>query len=181
MSDARRDGATTAPLAPPSPFRRGVGGEVSRTPHVRDARTVAASRRLRRNLTDTERLLWTGLRRDQLGTRFRRQHPVGRYIVAFYAPELRLAVEIDGGQHATNEARDAVRTGALVSGGVAVLRFWNNEVMENLSGVLTAVSTVMGYMRAHTSPLTPLRNGGGDASRDFGALYLRLSLPGTIV
>jgi very-short-patch-repair endonuclease len=99
--------------------------------------------------------------------------------VDFYAPEIRLAIEVDGGQHATAQARDEKRARELGLQGIAVLRFWNIEVMENTAGVLTAIARVIEHLRARTSPLPPLRGGGGSASTDLRALNLRLSLPET--
>ena len=124
-------------------------------------------------MTDAERRLWAHLRRDQLGVRFRRQHPVGRYVVDFYAPEVRLAVEVDGGQHTVDEFRDLKRTELLNALGVSVLRFWNTEVMENVDGVLEAIMRVLASPVGHASPLTPLRSGGGDANGQLTAMNLR--------
>lgn len=173
------DDAITVPPAHPPPLRRGVGGEVARSVYLRDDRTVAAARELRSAPTRAEKLLWTRLRRDQRGIRFRPQHPIGRRIVDFYAPEIRLAVEVDGGQHAVEVARDVDWSRELSAHGVAVLRFWNNEVMDNMDGVLEAIGVAIEHLRAHTSPLTPLRGGGGDAGGDLSALNLRFSLPGS--
>jgi very-short-patch-repair endonuclease len=96
------------------------------------------ARRLRREATPAERILWSGLRGAQLGTSFRRQHPVGPYILDFYSPSLRLAVELDGDQHgrALGRERDARRDAWLGGKGIRVLRFWNSDVRGNLRGVL---------------------------------------------
>ena len=97
---------------------------------------------LRKNLTEAERLLWSRLRNRQLEDyRFRRQHPVGRYIVDFVCLQARLVIELDGGQHNEDEAieRDAERTAWLEQEGFRVIRFWNHEVFENLDGVLDVV------------------------------------------
>ena len=102
--------------------------------------TAPARRRaLRGRATDAERLLWRLLRSRQfLGLKFRRQHPVGPYIVDFYCAARRLAVELDGGQHFTIEGQtyDQQRTGYLATRGIRVLRFANNELFENTDGVL---------------------------------------------
>ena len=96
----------------------------------------ATSRRLRRNLTDAEQLLWRHLRMRQLaGHRFRKQHPVGEFVVDFVCMERRLAIEINGGQHADSTAHDALRTKSLAAEGYHVLRFWNNDVLQNIEGV----------------------------------------------
>jgi very-short-patch-repair endonuclease len=91
------------------------------------------ARNLRRNMTDAEWALWSGLRRDQLGWRFRRQHPIPPYIVDFACLEARLVVEADGGQHALAGDHDR-RDEALRRQGWRVLRFWNNDILENRAG-----------------------------------------------
>jgi very-short-patch-repair endonuclease len=96
-------------------------------------------RRLRRTSTDAEKLLWQKLRARQLGgAKFRRQTPIGPYIVDFVSFEHRLVVEIDGGQHNVSQGRqhDIKRTAWLEAQGFRVLRFWNNQVLTNLEGVL---------------------------------------------
>jgi very-short-patch-repair endonuclease len=100
------------------------------------ARSRTTARRLRRNLTDAEQLLWRHLRMRQLaGNRFRKQHPIGEFVVDFVCMERRLAIEIDGGQHAESTAYDARRTKSLEAGGYRVLRFWDSEVLQNIEGV----------------------------------------------
>ncbi len=76
------------------------------------------------------------------GTKFRRQHPVGPYVVDFIALEAHLIVEVDGGQHA-NDSPD--RTRQLEAFGYHVIRFWNNDVLSNLDGVLTEIASVLGH------------------------------------
>jgi ATP-dependent helicase HrpA/adenine-specific DNA-methyltransferase len=99
--------------------------------------SLASARRLRRNTTDVERKLWSRLRDGQLdGYKFHRQHPLGPYILDFFCESERLAVEIDGGQHADDKARDDLRTAWLVARGCRVIRFWNHDVLENIEGVL---------------------------------------------
>ncbi|MEM7222130.1 MAG: endonuclease domain-containing protein [Pseudomonadota bacterium] len=98
------------------------------------------SRYLRRRSTDAEKLLWRRLRDRQLGgAKFRRQHPMGPYIVDFYCSAARLVIELDGGQHALDAGRDTERDHWLQSRGCRVLRFWNNEVLGNLDGVLQRI------------------------------------------
>jgi len=95
------------------------------------------ARRLRHNQTDVEAKLWSRLRaRNIAGAKFRRQYPIGHFIVDFCCFEQRLVVELDGGQHAEAGAFDQRRTDFLVAEGYRVLRFWNNEVTENIDGVL---------------------------------------------
>jgi very-short-patch-repair endonuclease len=103
------------------------------------------ARRLRQDSTDVERRLWHRLRNGQIdGHQFRRQHPAGPYVLDFYCPRLCLAIELDGGQHnlPTGIQRDRRRDSWLAARGVAVLRFWNSDVIENLSGVLEKISLV---------------------------------------
>jgi very-short-patch-repair endonuclease len=96
-------------------------------------------RQLRRDATDAERRLWSALRDRRLrGYRFRRQHPIGRYIVDFACTEHRLIVEADGGQHAESDG-DRRRTAWLESEGWRVLRFWNNDILSNASGVAETI------------------------------------------
>jgi very-short-patch-repair endonuclease len=92
-------------------------------------------------MTDAEKKLWWRLRNDQLGVSFRRQHPIGPYIVDFLAPSVGLVIELDGGQHGMDAqlAFDARRTEFLETRGLRVMRFWNNEVMSNLEGVLETI------------------------------------------
>lgn len=92
-------------------------------------------------MTRAEAALWSRLRNRQIGgAKIRRQAPVGPYIVDFLCRERRLIIEIDGGQHAVTLGRDASRTAFLESRGYTVMRFWNNEVLANIDGVLQAIS-----------------------------------------
>lgn len=98
------------------------------------------ARQLRRALTPEEHLLWFQFRsRRFTHYKFRRQHPVGPYILDFACCEARLAIELDGGQHHERTAYDARRTAWLREQGWTVRRFWNNELRENQEGVLTVV------------------------------------------
>jgi len=92
-------------------------------------------------MTDAERTLWYYLRAGRFqGRKFRRQVPLGRYVVDFLCEEARLIVEVDGGQHAEQVERDSARTQWLRAQGYAVIRFWNNDVLENVEGVLATLS-----------------------------------------
>ena len=103
---------------------------------------VKTARRLRRQQTDAERLLWFRLRDRRLdGWKFRRQFPVDRYVVDFFCADAHLVIELDGGQHAIQTDADAARTKKLEAMGYLVLRFWNNEVMRNIEGVLEEIMT----------------------------------------
>ncbi len=98
---------------------------------------VENARRLRRDQTDAERILWSRLRDRHLnGLRFKRQVPIDRYIADFCCANARLITELDGGHHSANGETDAKRTAVLESCGYLVLRYWNNDVMKNLDGVL---------------------------------------------
>ncbi len=110
------------------------------------------ARQLRSKQTDTESLLWSRLRAHRLfGLKFRRQQPIGVYVVDFLCPEKRLIVELDGGQHQENIAYDKERDAWLISEGYTVRRYWNNEVMGNLEGVLEDIGQVAGVF-AEISP-----------------------------
>jgi very-short-patch-repair endonuclease len=103
------------------------------------SRTTRA-RALRKNATDAERALWRALREANLPFRVRRQHPVGPYVADFAIPACRLAIEIDGGQHGMETSGDEARTEALAARGYRVVRFWNNEVLGNIEGVLQVIA-----------------------------------------
>lgn len=99
---------------------------------------------LRKNQTDAETKLWCRLRNRGLsGYKFRRQVPVGRYIADFVCMEMRLIVELDGGQHAEQVTYDQEREAYLRSEGYVVVRYWNNEVLGNLDGVLETLTLTL--------------------------------------
>ena len=123
------------------------------------------ARSLRRNMTDAEQLLWRELRRNALGWRFRRQFPVTPYIVDFAYIEARLIIEIDGGQHAIAGEHDR-RDNRLRRQGWRLLRFWNNEVFENRTGMLKRFPTRWDPGRPYTpTPTLPASGGGGSPLR----------------
>jgi very-short-patch-repair endonuclease len=94
------------------------------------------ARELRKHMTEVERTLWRHLRLRQFGGfKFRRQHPIGQYIVDFVCLEKRLIVEVDGGQHSEQVRYDTERTAWLESQGFSLLRFWNNQVLEETEAV----------------------------------------------
>jgi lysyl-tRNA synthetase class 2 len=105
---------------------------------------TAFARQPRQNQTDAERMLWLRLRDRRLaGWKFKRQVPIDRFVVDFCCSDAKLIVEVDGGQHDQNREPDAERTRALEAIGYLVLRFWNNDVLSNTSGVLEEIlSTV---------------------------------------
>ncbi len=111
-------------------------------PHrVTGDRQRAAAKRLRTEMTDAERAVWNLVRAHRLnGLGFRRQVPIGSYVVDFCCHEARLVLEIDGSQHAEAEAaRDAVRTRSLEEQGYRVIRFWNADVLRNIGGVAETI------------------------------------------
>ncbi len=97
------------------------------------------ARSLRREMTDSERKLWSRLRGEQLGVKFRRQHPLGNYIADFACLDPKLVVELDGSQHADQEEYDARRDAFLQAQGFALLRFASNEPYSNMDGTLTVI------------------------------------------
>ena len=106
---------------------------------MRDKRLIAYARENRKKLTDAERLIWRHLRYQQMGTRFRRQHPIGRYIADFAAPSIGLVVELDGSQH-RGSSYDRRRDSYLRGQGWKVIRFWDWDVMGNTEGVLAGIA-----------------------------------------
>lgn len=101
------------------------------------------ARRMRREPTKAERILWQRLRRRQLGDyKFRRQHPIGNYIVDFYCAETKLIVEVDGDVHAYQKEKDTERTAVLEAQGYRVIRFWNGQVLQDVDKVLTMILRV---------------------------------------
>lgn len=104
---------------------------------------TANARHLRREMSDAEQRLWHALRRKQLGVKFRRQHPIEKFIADFACLEPKLVIEVDGGQHSDDAVFDAKRTKRIEMQGFKVIRFWNNEVLENLDGVLAKVVSVL--------------------------------------
>ena len=112
------------------------------------------ARTLRVNATDAERVLWRSLRSEQLGARFRRQHSLGPYVLDFACVAQQLAVEVDGGQH-NGSASDTVRDGWLAAQGWRVLRFWNNDVMNNIDGVLMMICEALALSPTQLPPPQP--------------------------
>jgi very-short-patch-repair endonuclease len=98
------------------------------------------ARELRNNATDVERLLWRRVRNSQLeGVKFRRQQPIETYIVDFISFEKKIVIELDGGQHAESSEYDEQRSACMRANGFTVVRFWNNDVLENIEGVLEII------------------------------------------
>ena len=118
------------------------------------ASQVGTARKLRHTQTDAERALWFRLRDRRLrGLKFRRQVPVDRYIVDFLCTDANLVIELDGGQHADRTTEDAARTKDLEARGYLVLRFWNNDVLRNIDGVLESIVDTLNPSPPHPNPL----------------------------
>jgi very-short-patch-repair endonuclease len=142
----------------------GVGGGgwmPQRTPRLVDMR-VPRARTLRREATEAEKKLWQHLR--QLPFRqyhFRRQATIGPYFADFASHDLRIVIEVDGGQHSAS-ASDEARTRYLKANGYRVLRFWNNEVLQNTPGVLVTIDAAIEADRPPTPDPSPPQAGGGE-------------------
>lgn len=118
------------------------------------------AKELRKNMTDTEHILWQQLRAGRLsGFKFKRQQPFGRYIVDFVCFDAKLIVELDGGQHQDSAAQDAARDSWLKAQGYSVLRFWNNEFMQNQAGCLEKVLVELDAPTLSLNP-SPLKGEG---------------------
>src|SRR6266545_305997 len=126
--------------------RRSGWGEAMSPRKTIDSFRRATARRLRANATDTEARLWRHLRRaPMLGSHFRRQVPIGPYVADFACMAARLVIEVDGSQHGSEDGRvqDETRTRWLQKEGYRVLRFWNNDVTQNIQGVLETVHAAL--------------------------------------
>jgi very-short-patch-repair endonuclease len=118
--------------------------------------SIARARMLRRGATASEQRLWGSLRAGQLaGLKFRRQAPIGAYVVDFFCPALRLVVEVDGAGH-VDSRHDAVRDAWLRAEGYRILRVWNTDVTGNLDGVL---HVILGFARGENPSPNPLPQG----------------------
>ena len=109
---------------------------------MRDPKPIIFARNLRRNESDAERKLWSKLRSRQFeNLKFRRQHPIGKYIVDFVSIEKKIVIEVDGGHHNEqhNVENDKQRTDWLESEGFCVIRFWNSDVLLNIDGVIVKI------------------------------------------
>ena len=118
---------------------------------MNDKRLTPLARKLRKDPTEAEKRLWSRLRGQQLGARFIRQYPIGNAIADFACRRLKLVIELDGGQHADSEA-DLIRTSMIEAQGYGIIRFWNNEVLANTDGVLTAIAHELALARNRVDP-----------------------------
>jgi very-short-patch-repair endonuclease len=133
--------------------KEGARGRLTLPRHFNRGTERERRRALRANATAAERQLWRHLKGEQLGVKFRRQYSVDVYVLDFYAPRAKLAVEVDGDSHFRTAAAayDEERTIHLSRFGIEVLRFTNREVFENLEGVLHAIEDAFKH-RTATSP-----------------------------
>ena len=129
------------------------------------------ARRLRRDATDVEKLLWRVLRERFPAWKFRRQHPIGRRVADFACPEVKLVIELDGGQHAKEETIDRLRAAELGEHGYRVVRFWNNEVVENLEAVLETILRELERPPPHPTLSAP--RGGEEVGSEVSGGYPR--------
>ena len=133
---------------------------------------LSRSRTLRRAMTPQEHILWRELRARRLsGAKFRRQMWLAGYIADFACPEARLIIEADGSQHADDAAYDAARERAFAALGWRTLRFWNNEIMEDLEGVLTVIANTLpspSHRSAAGPSLSPAGRGNKESLSHLG-------------
>jgi very-short-patch-repair endonuclease len=118
------------------------------------------ARKMRAQPTDAERVLWQRLRHDVAlaGSHFRRQALIGPFIVDFVSRRARLVIELDGGQHDQQQDADERRTRQIEANGYRVLRFWNNDVLGNIEGVLSEIQSAL----TATPTPAPSPQGGGE-------------------
>jgi len=123
------------------------------------------AKRLRRDQTDAERVLWFRLRDRRLGGwKFKREVPIDRFVVDFCCADARVIIEVDGGQHAERAPQDESRTKILEAMGYLVLRFWNNDVMTNPDGVFETIATTLDQFRSEPPHPDPLPYGEREKS-----------------
>ena len=131
---------------------------------------VPRARKLCRDVTDAERKLWRGLRTLSMeDSHFRRQAPIGPYFADFACHAKRLVIELDGGQHGEHAhvVRDAKRDDYMKGEGYRVLRFWNNDVMQNIEGVMHVIAEAFATPLPPTpDPSPPLRGGRGSRTAE---------------
>jgi very-short-patch-repair endonuclease len=141
---------STAPLLP-SPLRGGVGGGGPQTmtnmfgSHAMSDRQRQFAQQMRAQPTDAERALWQRLRHDVVlaGSHFRRQAVIGPFIVDFASRKAKIVIELDGGQHDWQQASDSSRQRQIEAAGYRMLRFWNNDVLGNLEGVMSEIQCAL--------------------------------------
>ncbi|MGV3573057.1 MAG: endonuclease domain-containing protein [Ramlibacter sp.] len=133
--------------------------------HQSTSRAQRNAKVLRIGMTDSERRLWSALRGEQLGVKFRRQHPLGNYIADFACLAPKLIVELDGSQHAENADYDAKRDRFFREHGFEVLRFATDDPLRNCDGVLTVIVEKLAVLAAR-APTPALPQGGREQDRN---------------
>ncbi|MGV8933767.1 MAG: methionine--tRNA ligase [Gallionellaceae bacterium] len=183
---ARHAEAQQHAALPPSPAGRGAEGEGAHKIPMHDSIKEFA-RKLRKEQTVPESLMWALLRDRRMGgAKFRRHHPVGSYVLDFFCIEANLAIELDGGQHAEAHTQDEKRSAFLKSQGIDVLRFWNNQVLAETEAVLENIWLELDVRNAIVdskiapSPSVPLPMGEGSKIEtisidDFSKIDLRVA------
>ena len=153
----RKNATAKLALMPLAGGGQGVGEAAMKPRHS----LAANARDLRNKGTDAERLLWRYLRNSQIeGIKFRRQQPVEDYIVDFLSFSPKLVIELDGSQHADSQHYDEHRDACLRMNGFKVLRFWNNEIFENIEGVLEVIRRHLIEVTSPTPQPPPAKGGG---------------------
>ena len=128
---------------------------------------VLRARTLRRNATDAEKHLWRALRQQLPGHKWRRQMPVGPYIVDFACFAARLIIEVDGGQQAAEADKDAARTRFLQAQGYRVLRFWNPDVLKLTDGVIEQIAAALPSSPSHAFGAGPSLSHGRGVAKEL--------------
>ena len=121
---------------------------------MRNKTLIKYARRLRKDITDTENEMWKHLRnRHLMGMKFRRQYPIGKYILDFACVEKKVGIELDGGQHAIMQAKDRERDLFLKDKGYSIIRVWNNESLKNTEAILGYIVYELNKKCPHPDPL----------------------------
>jgi len=128
--------------------------------------THTRARALRSGMTDSERKLWSRLRQEQMGVKFRRQHPLGHYIADFACLAPKLIVELDGSQHAEHVDYDARRDAFFRDQGFSILRFASNEPLMNIDGVLIVIAEQLDVARRRPHPNLPPEGEGARKNQE---------------
>jgi very-short-patch-repair endonuclease len=123
-------------------------------------RRSVIARRLRADSTDPEKILWRALRERLPLYKFRRQHPIGNRVADFACPKKKLVIELDGSQHADEQAADEQRSLEIAGHGYRVIRFWNNDVTQNLASVLETIYRELEAPPPHPTLSAPMGRRG---------------------
>jgi len=163
-----------SPLEGESKSQSDFGGGHQQYSHKYSNQALDNAKELRNNTTEAEKLLWYYIKNEQLGCKFRRQQPIGDFIVDFACLEKNIVIELDGSQH--NEAdkikKDKKRTDYLEKSDFTVIRFWNNEIFKNMSGCLTRIKEYLSPHQNSNAILTPPQGGS-----DNSLIHLKSVLP----